>query len=93
MQESGSGRPNGDDPLYFFPEEHVTASRLCEILENGSREERCWAISHLLRFAQWDDIWLYVSREEVREVFSEIDLPETLRAAWGRMLKVETPVG
>jgi hypothetical protein len=50
-------------------------------------------ISHLLRFAQWDDIWTYVSREEVREVFAEIELPENLRHAWGRMLKIEATVG
>ncbi len=50
-------------------------------------------ISHLLRYAQWDDIWTYVSRDEVREIFPELDLPENLRNAWGRMLKVEAPVG
>ena len=79
--------------LYFFPEERVTEARLREILESGSREERCWAVSHLLRFAQWDDIWLYVTRDQVRELFAEIELPESLRSAWGRMLKIETPVG
>jgi len=79
--------------LYFFPEERVTEARLREILESGSRQERCWAISHLLRYAQWDDIWLYVTREQVRDLFPEIDLPEKLRAAWARMLKIETPVG
>ena len=31
--------------------------------------------------------------DEVREIFPDLDLPETLRAAWGRMLKVEAPVG
>ena len=79
--------------LYFFPEDKVTESRLREILASGDRAERCWAISHLLRFAQWDDIWLYVSRDEVRELFHEIELPDNLRAAWARMLKIEAPVG
>ena len=37
-----------------------------------------WIISHLLRFALWDDIWTYVSREEVREVFPYLELPENL---------------
>ncbi len=88
-------RSPGDEasPLYFFPEDRVTEQRLREILRDGTRSERCWAISHLLRFAQWDDIWLYVSRDEVRDLFLEIELPENLRAAWGRMLKVEASVG
>ncbi len=90
-----SDRPGTDaaTTLYFFPEDDVTESQLRAILEGGSHEERCWAISHLLRFAQWDDIWLYVTRDEVREFFFDVELPENLRSAWGRILKVETPVG
>jgi hypothetical protein len=79
--------------LYFFPDDHVTEGQLRQILISGSREQRCWVISHLLRFAQWDDIWLYISRDEVREVFAEVELPENLRTAWARMLKIEAPVG
>ena len=64
-----------------------------QILEGDSDEERAWAISHMLRYAQWDDIWLYVSRDEVRRIFPTLDLPENLRQAWARMLKIEAPVG
>ena len=55
-------------------------------------EEKAWVVSHLLRFAQWDDIWTYVSRDEVRELFPKIEMPEKLQAAWARMLKVDAPV-
>ena len=47
----------------------------------------------MLRYAQWDDIWLYVSRDEVRDVFPDLDLPDKMRQVLARMLKVETPVG
>jgi len=80
-------------PLYFFPDEEITEAELRQILAGSDAERRAWAISHLLRYAQWEDIWTYVDRDEVREVFAELDLPENLRAAWARMLKVETPVG
>jgi len=59
------------------------------MLTAGSPDERAKVISHLLRYAEWDDIWRYVSREEVRESFAELDLPESLRRAWARMLKIE----
>lgn len=85
--------PGNGDPLYFFPGREISESQLRAILAQGPRGERAWAISQMLRYAQWDDIWTYVSREEVREMFAELDLPENLRAAWARMLKVETPVG
>ena len=82
-----------DKPLYFFPDREVTRTELEGTLAEGSDDERAWAISHMLRYAQWDDIWLYVSREEVREIFPSLDLPDTLRQAWARMLKIEAPVG
>jgi hypothetical protein len=86
----GLGQP---DSLYFFPDQEVTAGELRRILREGNAETRAWAISHLLRYAQWDDIWIYVSRDEVREIFPALDLPENLRTAWGRILKIEAPVG
>jgi hypothetical protein len=102
MQESGSGKGGappsggageGKKSLYFFPDAQITEEGLREILAEGSREKRAWAISHLLRYAQWADIWTYVSRDEVREIFPDLDLPVNLRSAWARMLKVEAPVG
>ena len=81
-----------ESTLYFFPDAEVTESELQEDLQGDDRERRAWAISHLLRFALWEDIWLYVSREEVREIFAELEMPESLQAAWARMLKIEAPV-
>ncbi|MDX1501958.1 MAG: hypothetical protein R3325_06310 [Thermoanaerobaculia bacterium] len=84
--------PQAEASLYFFPDRDVSAAELEEILSSDDEEQRAWAISHLLRYAQWDDIWNYVSRDEVREIFPRLDLPDNLRQAWGRMLKVEAPV-
>ncbi len=91
MQGSGK-KGEGDGTLYFFPQEPMTAEELRQILRQGTKAQRAWAISNLLRYAQWDDIWTYVTRDEVREVFADLELPENLRTAWGRMLKVEAPV-
>ena len=78
--------------LYFFPDQEVTDEQLRETLATGSREDKAWAVSHLLRYAQWDDIWSYITREQVRDIFPELELG-SLREAWGRMLKVdEAPV-
>ena len=90
---SGKGATEIPSSLYFFPDQEMTEERLRAILAGGSRAERARAIAQMLRYAQWDDIWAYVSRDEVREIFPELDLPDTLRVAWGRMLKVEAPVG
>jgi hypothetical protein len=77
------------DALYFFPDRRVTGEDLRRILAEGSRAARAEAISCLLRYAEWSHIWRFVTREEVREIFPDLDLPETLRQAWARMLKLE----
>jgi hypothetical protein len=92
MYGPGRGR-HLSDPLYFFPDRKVTAEEVRRFLRQGTEEQRAWVISHLLRYAQWDDIWGFVSREEVKELFPVLDLPENLRQAWARMLKIEAPVG
>jgi hypothetical protein len=94
MQGSGRGRDSVErgGSLYFFPDQRITEPEALRLLNQGTREQRAWVISHLLRYAQWDDIWTYVSREEVKEIFPVLDLPENLRQAWARMLKIEAPV-
>jgi hypothetical protein len=88
----GSGKKGNGDTLYFFPEEPVSADELRHLLRQGTKAQRAWAISNLLRYAQWDDIWTYVTRDEVRELFGDLELSENLRQAWARMLKIEAPV-
>ncbi|MEZ5333193.1 MAG: hypothetical protein R2991_14360 [Thermoanaerobaculia bacterium] len=99
MSDRDLGRPEPEEPerdtgrdeelLYFFPDREVTASELEAILAEGGEDERAEAVSCLLRYAEWGHIWRFVSREEVREIFPELDLPERLRQAWARMLGIE----
>ena len=83
----------GGSTLYFFPTDRVTEEEARLWLREGPPAKRLWVISCLLRYAQWNDIWSYVTRDEVRDVFGELDLPPNLRTAWARMLKIEQPVG
>ena len=93
LTDSTESSPSPESGLYFFPEEDVSEERVRRILEGDDQDEKAWVVSHLLRFAQWDDIWRYVDRDQVREIFPRLDLPETLRSAWARILKIEVEVG
>ncbi len=75
--------------VYFFPERDVTEDEVRRMLLSKLPGEREEVVSHLLRYAEWDDIWRYVSRDEVRSIFDRLDLPDSLRKAWARMLKIE----
>ena len=92
MTASGTDSPETDrgTKLYFFPGQPVSAEERRRLLSEGPPERQAWAISHLLRYADWEDIWTFTSREQVRSHFADLDLPANLRAAWARILKVET---
>lgn len=82
-------RPVGSDLVYFFPDREITVDQVRQLLERGTESDRVWVISHLLRYAQWDDIWHYVTREQVKDVLPALDLSDSLRQKWAKMLKVE----
>ena len=79
---------NPTTSLYFFPEHQISAAGLRTLLREGTASERAWAVSHLLRYARWDDIWTFVERDEVRELLPDLDLPEKLRHGWAKILEI-----
>ena len=91
MPASGTNPPETErgEKLYFFPDQPVSPEELRLLLKDGASDRQAWAISHLLRYADWEDIWSYTTREQVRLHFADLDLPPSLRTAWARMLKVE----
>ena len=78
------------DNLYFFPDQPVSADELRRLLREGTPERQAWAISHLLRYADWEDIWTFTTRDQIRLHFAGLDLPRSLGVAWARMLKLES---
>lgn len=70
----------------------MTAAQLKRLLAEGSPELRAWAVSRLLLYADWEEIWSFVSRDEVRELFPLLELPPALRTAWSRMIGLDEPV-
>lgn len=82
-------RPEPSDLLYFFPEREVTVAE-AKAMQAGTDEQLADLLSHLLKYAQWDDIWIWTSRSQVIELFPLLDLPEGLRARWAQKLKIES---
>lgn len=78
-----------EEPLPFIPDRPVTPSELRRLLAEGTREARAWAVSRLLLYADWDEIWTFVTRDEVIGLFGDLELPPALRAKWARMLRIE----
>ena len=78
-----------EEPLPFIPDRPVTTSELRQLLAEGPRDARAWAVTRLLLYAEWDEIWTFVTRDEVIELFADLELPPALRAAWAKMLRLD----
>jgi hypothetical protein len=92
MRASGTDLPPGlhrDGALPFIPDRAMTADQLRRLLAEGPDDRRAWAISRLLLYADWEEIWGFTTREQVIELFPALELPPALRAAWARMLRLE----
>lgn len=71
----------------FLPGRSLTPDALRDALEQSEPTEKAELVSHLLCYAPWDEIWTYVEREQVAELWDQLTLPEPLRRSWGRLLK------
>jgi hypothetical protein len=92
MRASGTDLPPGlhrEGILPFIPDRAMTADQLRRLLEEGPDEIRAWAVSRLLLYADWEEIWSFTTREQVVELFPQLELPPALRSAWARMLRLE----
>lgn len=84
--------PERSEFLSFLPDERLTAEQFRAVLASGPPARRAWALSQLLRYAPWDEIWTFVSRDEVVAALPALDLPAELAAKWARVLTAEAAV-
>jgi hypothetical protein len=92
MRASGTDLPpelHRDGLLPFIPDRAMTAEQLRRLLAEGPDDRRAWAVTRLLLYAEWEEIWAFTTREQVVELFPLLELPPALRAAWGRILRLE----
>lgn len=53
--------------LYFFWDYDIGEEDLRYILRRGTPTEKAWAITRILEYAKWDDIWRYVTPSDIQE--------------------------
>ncbi|MEZ4708282.1 MAG: hypothetical protein R3A44_13810 [Caldilineaceae bacterium] len=63
---SQDGRP------YFFWDYEITHKQIEQILQSNSPAEKAWVISRILQYAKWDDIWRYLTLDDIRQVFDQV---------------------
>lgn len=61
------GRP------YFLWDTDLTLARFTELLRTGDLETRAWLVGKLMRQAKPDDVFGFVSLDEIRALWSDLD--------------------
>lgn len=77
-----SGRP------YFFWDYDITEEEIRDILRGNNEVERAWVITRILEYARWEDIWRYLTLDDVRENFERLSFRwDRDRELWAYALK------
>jgi hypothetical protein len=74
---SGAQRP------YFFWDYDIREDEIRGILAGANGVEKAWVISRILQYAKWDDIWRYLTPDDIRQNLPRLDFrrPQD-RDAW-----------
>jgi hypothetical protein len=76
------GRP------YFFWDYDITEDEIHDILRGDNEVERAWVITRILEYARWEDIWRYLTLDDVRKNFERLGLKTYLRDLWAYAIEV-----
>ena len=75
--------------LYFFWDYNITDEDIQEILRSDNETEKVWVITRLLQSAQWEDIWKYITLDDIRENFGRIQFrTPDVRNLWAHALAI-----
>jgi hypothetical protein len=58
--------------LYFFWDYDISDDEVRRILRHGSPAEKAWIITRILEYAKWDDIWRYLTVDDIRQNFERL---------------------
>lgn len=58
--------------LYFFWDYDIAEDDLRAILAGDNETEKAWAMSRLLEAATWDDIWRFITPNDLRANFDRL---------------------
>jgi hypothetical protein len=52
---------------YFVWDYDISEEQVRQILRSGNSTEKAWVISRILEHAKWEDIWRYLTMDDIRQ--------------------------
>ena len=73
---------------YFLWDYNLSENQIRGILHGNNEVEKLWLITRIITHAKFEDIWQYLTLEDVVRVFPKLRLPPKSREDWQRALSV-----
>jgi hypothetical protein len=73
---------------YFLWDYNLNEEQINQILHGQNDVEKLWLISRILTHAKFDDIWKYLTAQEIVNVFPKLKLPTKVKRDWERAFNV-----
>jgi len=73
---------------YFIWDYDLTEEDVHRILRGDNEVEKVWLITRILEYAKWEDIWRYLTVDDVRENFERLRMKPYQRDLWAYALEV-----
>jgi len=73
---------------YFLWDYNLTENGVRQILRGKNDTEKIWLTSRILESAKYEDIWRFLSLQEIKEIFPRLKLKKPIKEAWNYALDV-----
>lgn len=72
---------------YFLWDYDLTEKDVRRILKGGDEARRRWLVARILSHAHFNDVFKYLTIQDVLEIFPKLKMRKDIRIAWTRALK------
>ncbi|MDP1722153.1 MAG: hypothetical protein Q8L37_03010 [Candidatus Gottesmanbacteria bacterium] len=67
---------------YFLWDYDLTDQQVREILRGDNETEKIWMMSRIIESARYQDVWNYMTYDELKSSFHELKLKAPIRRVW-----------
>jgi hypothetical protein len=67
---------------YFLWDYDLSEDEVRKILEKGDEFSRLWLVARILESAKYEDVWKYLTLDEILKIFPRLKLKKPIKEAW-----------
>ena len=73
---------------YFLWDYDLSENQIRKILHGNNEVEKLWLIARIITHAKFDDIWSYLTLDDIVKAFPKLRLTPKAKQDWERALKI-----